>query len=649
MRLLRVLLLNCFALLASAQVFLPPGTFPPVLNTIRNGFGAPANTLGNNGDFYIDPTALRLYGPKASGAWPASVSLGGGAGGGGYVYGPPTGTINGTNLVFTLPAAPNPANSLILADNGFVLEQGLDYTLAGSTVTFIDGAEPLTGDILQAWYAATSAPGGGLCTPATALISGCVIVPSSGGLTVDGSGNLSLATANSGPGLCGDATHVCQITTNGFGLITLQAPVSVTASAAWGAITGTLSSQTDLNSALGGKQATGNYLTALTGDVTASGPGSSAGTLATVNSGPGNCGDATHVCQVTTNGKGLTTAQSAVSIGTLNQNTTGNAATATALAATPSQAASNQYCTGITAAGSCNSAQVALSQLSGASNVVQTNQANSYTAGDKQTFAASSTTAGETFAGVASDPSSLFTGDRWYNTTSKHPKIYDGTTAQTYMFQSDTLGSGQLPALSSAKIWIGNGSSTAVADSMSGDCGLSNAGAITCTQLNGSNFAVSAGGVPTTVAGLTTAGNGVPMIIYRPAGASYNASTTNVTMYSPSAAGWYRASFYATQTDNGVGCTGNATVAFYVAFNDGATSNIVSAEQALTGTTANPLTQLTLSFSATTSAWGQASDKGYTFYAGSGSEHIVYATVYTNGTGCSTQPHFEFFPILEQF
>lgn len=39
-----------------------------------------------------------------------------------------------------------------------------------------------------------------------------------------------------------------------------------------------------------------------------------AGTLATVNSGPGSCGDATHVCQITTNGKGLTTAQSAVGI-----------------------------------------------------------------------------------------------------------------------------------------------------------------------------------------------------------------------------------------------------------------------------------------------------------------------------------------------
>lgn len=58
----------------------------------------------------------------------------------------------------------------------------------------------------------------------------------------------------------------------------------------------------------------GGGITALTGDVTASGTGSVAATLATVNSGPGTCGDATHVCQVITNGKGLTTAQTAVAI-----------------------------------------------------------------------------------------------------------------------------------------------------------------------------------------------------------------------------------------------------------------------------------------------------------------------------------------------
>lgn len=74
----------------------------------------------------------------------------------------------------------------------------------------------------------------------------------------------------------------------------------------------------------------GSGLNQLTGDVTAGpGSGSQVATLATVSSTSGACGDSTHICTVTTNAKGLTTSQSAVAIGTLNQNTTGNAATAT--------------------------------------------------------------------------------------------------------------------------------------------------------------------------------------------------------------------------------------------------------------------------------------------------------------------------------
>lgn len=57
------------------------------------------------------------------------------------------------------------------------------------------------------------------------------------------------------------------------------------------------------------KQAAGNYITALTGDATASGPGSSALTLATVNSNVGSFAIAT----VTANAKGLITAVSAAS------------------------------------------------------------------------------------------------------------------------------------------------------------------------------------------------------------------------------------------------------------------------------------------------------------------------------------------------
>jgi hypothetical protein len=43
--------------------------------TVLSGAGVPGAGLGSNGDFYIDTTANRIYGPKAAGAWGAGVSL----------------------------------------------------------------------------------------------------------------------------------------------------------------------------------------------------------------------------------------------------------------------------------------------------------------------------------------------------------------------------------------------------------------------------------------------------------------------------------------------------------------------------------------------------------------------------------------------
>ncbi|MBV9268351.1 MAG: hypothetical protein JO061_19450 [Acidobacteriaceae bacterium] len=64
----------------------------------------------------------------------------------------PSGTPNGTNTAFTLSAAPTPASSLELYRNGLVQTNGVDYTLSGSSVTFLSVAVPKTGDILQAYY-----------------------------------------------------------------------------------------------------------------------------------------------------------------------------------------------------------------------------------------------------------------------------------------------------------------------------------------------------------------------------------------------------------------------------------------------------------------------------------------------------------------
>lgn len=87
-------------------------------------------------------------------------------------------------------------------------------------------------------------------------------------------------------------------------LIYTLASNTVTCQVATGSVPGCLSAAdfTTFN----GKQAAGNYITALTGDVTATGPGSVAATLATVNSNIGSFTNST----VTVNAKGLITAAS---------------------------------------------------------------------------------------------------------------------------------------------------------------------------------------------------------------------------------------------------------------------------------------------------------------------------------------------------
>jgi hypothetical protein len=61
-------------------------------------------------------------------------------------------TIDGVNAVFTLANFVSPASSLMLARNGLLQQQGVDFDLSGTTVTFRAGAVPSVGDSLIAWY-----------------------------------------------------------------------------------------------------------------------------------------------------------------------------------------------------------------------------------------------------------------------------------------------------------------------------------------------------------------------------------------------------------------------------------------------------------------------------------------------------------------
>ena len=62
----------------------------------------------------------------------------------------PTGTIDGSNKVFTLLYSPDPIGSLDIFLSGSHLTITEDYTLSGSTITFANA--PVTGDILRVFY-----------------------------------------------------------------------------------------------------------------------------------------------------------------------------------------------------------------------------------------------------------------------------------------------------------------------------------------------------------------------------------------------------------------------------------------------------------------------------------------------------------------
>ena len=65
----------------------------------------------------------------------------------------PMGTVNGSNLNFSLAAAPSSSNALRLYKNGFLLVIGVDYSLSGSNITFLNlTSAPAMGDTLLAYY-----------------------------------------------------------------------------------------------------------------------------------------------------------------------------------------------------------------------------------------------------------------------------------------------------------------------------------------------------------------------------------------------------------------------------------------------------------------------------------------------------------------
>lgn len=63
----------------------------------------------------------------------------------------PTGTINGSNVTFTMSKAPvtNPAHPIVVFQNGLAIDSAL-YAVSGATLTF--SVAPLSGDTVYVYY-----------------------------------------------------------------------------------------------------------------------------------------------------------------------------------------------------------------------------------------------------------------------------------------------------------------------------------------------------------------------------------------------------------------------------------------------------------------------------------------------------------------
>jgi len=62
----------------------------------------------------------------------------------------PTGTVNGSNVTFTLANTPVSSSSVKLYLNGIFQRQGTDYTISSATITM--ATAPVSGQVLDANY-----------------------------------------------------------------------------------------------------------------------------------------------------------------------------------------------------------------------------------------------------------------------------------------------------------------------------------------------------------------------------------------------------------------------------------------------------------------------------------------------------------------
>ena len=116
---------------------------------IRRGSYSAMPALAD-GEVYFCVDSFQIFAGNAG----VNVAMTGYGGGGDlptFVYGEvPSGTVNGSNKIFTLAQATNPADSLCVFLNGVRQITGVSYSLNGTTITFTSA--PVPGDTILVDY-----------------------------------------------------------------------------------------------------------------------------------------------------------------------------------------------------------------------------------------------------------------------------------------------------------------------------------------------------------------------------------------------------------------------------------------------------------------------------------------------------------------
>lgn len=293
-------------------------------NTVWNGTGVPSTGLGANGDFYLNNANTCFYGPKTGGTWAGCVSLIGPTGATGSTG--PTGSTGAAGAAATISVGSvstlSPGSNATVSNTGSssaaVFAFGIPAGAAGATgATGSTGSTGATGSQgIQGIQGTTGATGPTGATGSTGSA---------------GPNSVSTSTTTTITGLLkGNGTTVAQATAG-----TDYVVPSVTTLSSLSLPYSQLSGTPGIPGA--GACTSGQYVTAL------------------VNGSASTCA----VVQYS---------QLGGSVPTWNQNTTGNAATATALAAAPSGCSSGQVATGIAANGTASCTSVAgpnMSQVGG--------------------------------------------------------------------------------------------------------------------------------------------------------------------------------------------------------------------------------------------------------------------------------------------